>query len=265
MIMEREWKRSRKSLLIWCLILSGLIIWLLSIFPQFADQQESMEQLFEAYPESMREMFQMNELSLGTLMGFYGIEVYMMITLLGSIYAAILASNMLAKEEGDKTAEFLLSKPVTRGQVVMQKLALILLNIFTLNAAAAFASFIGFQFAGDHKVPVKTFALLIAAAFLLHLTFAALAFLLSSFMKRTRNTLAISIGIVIVTYFFQLMSGLSDSIEPLKYASPFYYTDAAPIINENTLGPIHVIVLLSVSLVSIIGAFMIYKKKDISV
>lgn len=90
MIIRREWKRSRKSLLVWSLILAGLIIWLLSIFPQFAEQQESMDQLFAAYPDSMKDMFKMNELSLGTLIGFYGVEVYMMTTLLGSIYAAIL-------------------------------------------------------------------------------------------------------------------------------------------------------------------------------
>lgn len=265
MIIRREWKRSRKSLLVWSLILAGLIIWLLSIFPQFAEQQESMDQLFAAYPDSMKDMFKMNELSLGTLIGFYGVEVYMMTTLLGSIYAAILASNMLAKEESEKTIEFLLAKPVSRTEIVAQKAAVVILNLFILNAAAAGASLIGFQFAKGYDVPYKIFAFLTIGAFLLHLTFAALAYLLSAIMRKTRNTLAISIAVVIIAYFFNMMSSLSDKIEALKYASPFYYADAAAIVNEKQLDPLSVLVMLAVCSLCFFAAFWVYKRKDISV
>jgi hypothetical protein len=49
-------------------------------------------------------------------MGFYAANniVYMM--LLGSIYAIVLSSNILLKEEYDKTAEFLMSRPITRNK-----------------------------------------------------------------------------------------------------------------------------------------------------
>ncbi|TXK86222.1 ABC transporter permease subunit, partial [Parageobacillus sp. SY1] len=106
--------RAVKSLIIWSIVLSGLILLTLSIYPQFAEQQKEMTKLLEAYPESIKKAFGMNELNMGDLMGFYGIEIYMISTLLGSIYSAILASNILAKEENEKTIEFLLSKPVTR-------------------------------------------------------------------------------------------------------------------------------------------------------
>ena len=265
MIFQREWKRGSKSLIVWSFILAGLIIWLLSIFPQFAEQQEGMEKLFEAYPESMKEMFKMNELNLGTLMGFYGLEVYMMTTLLGSIYAAILASNMLAKEEGEKTVEFLLSKPVSRNEVVGQKLAAVIINVLILNGVAAVASIAGFQFAEGHKVPYGTFISLIAGAVLLHLTFAALSFLLSAFMKKTRNTLTVSIGIVVMTYLLNMMSGLSEKLDALKYVSPFYYTDAVTIINSHQPEPWHIAIMAIAILLSLLGAFIIYRRKDLSV
>ncbi|KMY55368.1 multidrug ABC transporter permease [Bacillus sp. FJAT-27231] len=264
MIFQREWKRGSKSLIIWSLILAGLIIWLLSIFPQFAKQQEGLEKLFQAYPDSMKEMFKMNELNLGTLMGFYGLEVYMMITLLGSIYAAIFASNILAKEENEKTVEFLLSKPVTRSEVVGQKIAIVILNVLILNGVAAIASIAGFQFAEGHKVPYGTFMSLVAGAVLLHLTFAALSFLLSACMKKTRNTLVVSIGIVVVAYLLNMMSGLSESLDALKYVSPFYYADAVTIIQHHQLAPWHITVMAAVILLSLLGAFIVYKKKDLS-
>ncbi|MFK2825419.1 ABC transporter permease subunit [Bacillus sp. B190/17] len=265
MIFQREFKRGRKSLLIWSVILGGLIVGLLSMFPQFAEQQESLSKMMEAYPESMQKAFGLDELSLGTLMGFYGIEVHMMTTLLGSIYAAMLASNILAKEENEKTIEFLLSKPITRSQIVAQKLGVVIVNILIFNSVAAAAGLIGFQFAKDHDVPYETFALLIIAAILLHFTFAAISFMLSSVMKKTRNTLSASIALVIAAYFLNMISGISEDLDVLKYFSPFTYADASSIIKEDAINILYLVMMAAVILFSILAAFMVYQKKDISV
>ena len=265
MIFQRELKRSRKSLIIWSLVLAGLIIWLLSIFPSFAKSQASMEALMESYPESIRQMFGMNQLNLGSLIGFYGLEVYMMVTLLGSIYAALLASNILAKEEGEKTVEFLLSKPISRSRIVSQKALAVFVNIIILNAVSAVSSLIGFQFAKDEDIPGKTFVLLSIAALLLHLTFASVSFLFSSIMRKTRNTLSISLAVVIVTYFLNVISGLSEDLEILKYFSPFKYVDSANIISDNRIEPIFIVIMGILIAGSIAAAFFIYKKKDIAV
>lgn len=264
MIFQRELRRSRKALIIWSLVMAGLIIWLLSMFPSFAEQQNTMNELFDAYPESMKKMFSMDQLSLGTLMGFYGIEVYMMTTLLGSIYAALLASNILAKEESEKTIEFLLSKPVSRNQIVAEKLFAVIVNIIIFNIVAIISSIVGFQFA-DEKVQWDTFALLTIATLLLHLTFTALSFLFSAIMRKTRNILSISLAVVIVTYFINIMSGLSDDLDILKYFSPFKYVDAANIITNNVFELIYIVLMSAIILISVIAAFMIYKKKDITV
>jgi ABC-2 type transport system permease protein len=265
MIFKRELKRNLKSLIIWSIVLSGLIILTLSIYPQFAEQQKEMTKLLEAYPESIKKAFGMNELNMGDLMGFYGVEIYMMTTLLGSIYSAILASNILAKEENEKTIEFLLSKPVTRSRIVTEKLLAVLVNILIFNVVSAIASIIGFQFAKDPDVPTDTFSLLIAATILLHLTFGAIAFMLSSLMKKTRNILSVSLGIVLAAYFMNVMAGISEDLEFLKYISPFKYVDAASIINDNEIEPLYIFIMAAVILISIFTSYMIYRKKDIAV
>src|SRR4051794_38114256 len=102
MIFKREFSRNLKSLIIWSGVLSGLILMYLSVYPQMAETQRGIEELMKAYPDSLKKMFGMDQLNMGTILGFYGIEVYLMITILGSIFAAILASNILAKEESEK-------------------------------------------------------------------------------------------------------------------------------------------------------------------
>jgi ABC-2 type transport system permease protein len=265
MIFKRELKRNLKSLIIWSIVLSGLILVTLSVFPQFAQQQKNMAKLLEAYPESIKKAFGMNELNMGDLMGFYGVEIYMMTTLLGSIYSAILASNILAKEENEKTIEFLLSKPITRSRIVTEKLLAVLVNILIFNGVSTIASIIGFQFAKDPDVPTDTFSLLIAATILLHLTFSAIAFMLSSLMKKTRNILSISLGVVLAAYFMNVMAGISEDLEFLKYFSPFKYVDAASIINDNEIKLLYIFIMVAVILISIVTAYMVYRKKDIAV
>lgn len=265
MIFKREFIKNIKSLIIWSFILGGLVLLMLSVYPQFAKDHNSMNELLKAYPESMKKVFGMDKLNFGTILGFYGIEIYIMTTLIGSIYASIIASNIVAKESGEKTIEFLLSKPVLRSEVITQKLLAVIVNILILNAVIILVSIIGFQFTKNAEVPAKTFALLSAGTIMLHMTFAAISFMLSSIIKKTRNIISISMGIVFIQYFFHVMSGVSDKLESFKYVSLFSYVDSAIIISNNSLDMIYVIIMALIILMCVASAFIVYKKKDITV
>jgi len=265
MIYKREFKRNFKALLIWSGVLSGLILLTLAFFPEFAKQQQEVTKLLESLPESMIKGFGLDQLSIADLIGYYGVRVYMMTTLLGSIYTALLASSILAKEESEKTIEFLLSKPVTRTRIVTEKLLLVLTNVLILNAISAAASLAGFQFTKDQEVPMDTFALLVIAGILLHMTFGSVGFMLSSILRKTRGILSISLGMVLATYFMSVMSGIAEELEPLKYFSPFKYVDAASIINENGIEPLYTFIMAAIILLSTITAYIVYNRKDIAV
>lgn len=265
MIFKREFKRNVKSLLVWSIILGGLVLMMLSVYPQFSENQNSMNEILKAYPESMKKVFGMDKLNFGTVLGFYGVEIYIMTTLIGSIYAAIMASNITAKETNDKTIEFLLSKPVSRSEIIFHKLLAVTVNLILLNAVIVVVSIIGFRFANNEEVPAKTFALISAATFMLHMTFAAISFLLSAIMRKTRNIISISMGIVFVEYFFHVMHGVTDKLENLKYVSLFSYVDSAEIITNNAIETRYAVIMISVILLCTASAFIVYKKKDITV
>lgn len=265
MIFKREFMKNIKSLIIWSTVLGGLILVMLSVFPQFAENQNAMKQMLEAYPDAMKKMFGMDKLDFGTILGYYGVEIYVMTTLIGSIYAAILASNIVAKETSEKTIEFLLSKPVLRREIITQKVLAVATNVVLLNVIIVILSVIGFQFSKDVEVPMKTFALLCAATTMLHMTFAAVSFLLSSIMRKTRNIVSISMGIVFIQYFFHIMSGVSDKLESFKHISLFSYVDSANIIINDVFELKYVLIMTTIIILSILCSFMIYQKKDITV
>lgn len=263
MVFKREFLTNIKSLLIWSISLFSLIILLLSIYPQFAAEQQSLQELLEVYPESLKNAFGMNNLDMGSLIGYYGIQVYMMLTLLGSIYAAILAGSIVAKEENDHTIEFLLSKPISRQEVITQKLLLVGCNIVILNIFSIVASIIGFQFS-EQAIEVDTYILLATAVLLLHLTFGSICFMLSSLMKKTRKIISLSLGIVIGTYFLSVAIGISDKLDFLKYVTPFEYVNSSEIITMNQIKSVSLFLMISIIFVSSIASHFIYTKKDLS-
>lgn len=265
MIFRRELARNLKSVLIWGGIIGGLILLTLAVFPQMAKQQETVGAMIDSLPEAMKKAFGMDRLGMGSLMGYYGIRVYLMPTLVGSIYAAILAGNIVAKESAEKTIEFLLSKPVTRYQIIGQKLLAVIMNLFILNAIIIFAALAGFQFAESSDVSLRPFLLLSLATFLLHLTFASLAFLLSSVLRRTRNITSASLGIVLFSYFLHVISAMSDDFTFISNFSFFHYIDAADIILGNELNTKYLIVMISLVIVCLTASFTFFKKKDIAV
>lgn len=264
MIFKREFIKNIKSLIIWSIVLGSLILLMLSVYPQFTKDQDALNELLKAYPESMKNAFGMDKLNFGTVLGFYGVEIYIMTTLIGSIYSAIMAANIVAKESSDKTIEFLLSKPVLRREIIAQKLLAVIVNVLLLNAVIILTSIIGFQFAKNAEVSVKTFALISIATAMLHMTFAAISFLLSCIMRKTRNILSISMGIVFVQYFFHIMSGVTSKLENLKYISLFSYVDSANIISNNALDMIYVLIMTLIILLCAASSFIIYERKDIT-
>ena len=67
------------------------------------------------------------------LIGFSAVECGNVLGLGGAFFAALCAVGILSKEEKDKTAEFLLTHPVSRKRVVTEKLIAVLIQITAMN------------------------------------------------------------------------------------------------------------------------------------
>lgn len=263
MIYKRELRSNLKGLAIWSAVLGGLVLLMMSVYPSFAEDAKAMEDMLALFPEPLRNVFGMDTLSLATYTGYYGVEVHLINTLVGSVYAALLAAGMLAKEENDRTAEFLLSKPVTRTSVVLQKLAAVLTNLLVLNAAIAAASFACIGFA-DERVETDILAWYLLAAFALHVTVAAVSFLLSAIMRRTRSIVSLALGIVFLSYALHVLAGLSGTFGFLRHASVFSYVDAAAIVEHGGLSGGKTAIMALASLLCLAGAVGYYRRKDIA-
>jgi len=264
-LIKNEFKLNLRSLILWTVIISGLATLMLFLFPAFKDAFDQIEDLLSIYPQEFLEAFGLGAdgLDMTDIYGWFGVEGYLFVMLIGGSYAAILGSSILSKEEDDKTIEFLLSKPISRTKVFFGKVIVVIINLVLVNLVVSIALLIAFSTLGEFNFVV--WLLYSFAPLLLQLVFASLALLISIFITKSRQVLSIALGITIGMYVIDLISSLTDSAEFLKYFTPYEYISAIYIVKDQQIKPLYLIISIAVIVISLGTAWRLYKKKDIAV
>lgn len=268
-IYTKELKRSRTSFIAWSISIAALILMGMAFYPVLMEGEmlKQMTVLFEnPFMKNMMAAFGASMDVLTNVLGFYTTRNAIFIMLLGSFFSILLAGKILAQEEREKTAEFLLTKPVTRLEVVGSKLAAFFTYLVFLNAIILIVGFISLElFKGDSEYRLTAFLIHSFYAFLLMVTFGAIGLFLSLMIKRARPITNISIGIVVGGYFVDVISKVAKSTDKIGYLSPFKFVDSGVLRSDYALEWWRLLYFIAVSIVLIVLTFIIYRKKDILV
>lgn len=261
----RELKVNRRSWLILSVSMALLTIITMWVYPSIASEQSRIDQLISTYPKELLAAFHLDELSLADILGFYATESYPFILLLGGMFAILLAGGIMAKEESEKTIEFLLARPVTRSQIVSGKMMVVLLYILLFNLVQLLVAYLSFEWVKQGPYAVTTLLLLHLGAFLVHLIFASLGLALAVFIPKLKALSPLGIGLVLGTYFFSIMVRLSSKLAFLAYISPFEYADAVDVIKKGGLQPQYLAIALVLVAGLVATTYFFYNRKDITV
>jgi len=151
----KELKRNRKNALIWGSIVLGFTLMILSIYPSFAEMGEQMALLMSKMPQEMARAFGIDDETWSSIIGFYATYYGIYITLLMGIFTSSTGATILGKEERDGTAEFLLTRPISRASIVDSKYAALLtllLLIYVIQTLCAVGGILAFGTAVDWDV-----------------------------------------------------------------------------------------------------------------
>ncbi len=258
-LVKHELKQGKTSLLIWTAAIGFLLAICIFLFPEMKGQMDSVSDMFSSMG-SFTEAFGMDRLNFGTLIGFYAVECGNILGLGGAFYAALCAAGILSKEEKDKTAEFLLTHPVSRKRIMTEKLIAVLVQITVMNIMI-YAISVGSIAAVGEAIPLKEISLLHFAYYLLQLELAGICFGISSFLRK--GSAGVGLGIAAMMYFLNLIANIADVAEFLKYITPFGYCEGADIVANSRLDGVMVAVGAVIGLGGIMAAYLKYTKKDI--
>ncbi len=265
LLIKTEFKRNLKSLLLWLTIVLVLAVLMLSLFTAFDGSFDMINEYLEVFPEGFLKVFGMGPggLDMTEAYGWYGMEGYLFVVLIGGCYAGILGSSVLSKEEDDKTIEFLLSKPISRNKILLSKGLVVLINLFLFNLLMFIALTITFSIVAEYEF--ITVLMLCFGPLVLQAIFAYLAMLISVFVTKSRMVMSASLGLVLGLYFLDVIVKLYDELNFLKYISPYEFVNAVDIVNNNLIDPIYLIISLGMILFSILATWFFYNRKDITV
>jgi ABC-2 type transport system permease protein len=260
-IFVRELKSNVKSLIIWGIIVILFVSIGISKFSAYEGNPELLAVL-DSMPPALLSAFNMNAFNLTTLTGFFGV-MFTYFALLLSIAAAMWGSDIVSKEERDKTVEFALTLPVTRSHLVTAKALAALVNCIGLLLITWVASLVS---AVQYQPDSEFFGLVrlsMLALFIMQLTFLSIGIFLGCAMKRYKLTSAVAISLLLGTYFLSILSGLNENLEFLKYFSPFKYFDPGVLLHEARIDMLFVGLSLAIIVVSMVGAYLAYARRDL--
>ena len=258
-LVKHELRQGKISFLIWAASIGFLLVTCIFLFPEMKGQMDSVNDVF-ASMGSFTEAFGMDRLNFGTLIGFYAVECGNVLGLGSAFYAALCAVSILSKEEKEKTAEFLMTHPVSRARIITEKLIAVFIQITAMNIII-YALAIGSIAAVGETIPWKEISLLHLAYYLLQIELAGICFGISSFL--CKGSVGIGLGIAAMMYFLNLIANIADVAEFLKYITPFGYCEGADIVSSGSLDNTLVVIGAVIGISGIIIAYLKYTKKDI--
>ncbi len=258
-IVKHELRQGRTGLAVWTASIGALLAVCVFLFPEIKGEMGAVGDLF-ASMGSFSDAFGMDRLNFGTFIGFYAIECGNVLGQGGAFFAALIGTAALAKEEKGRTAEFLLTHPVSRASVVAQKGIAVAVQITALNVLVFALSLASAACIGE-DIPWRELSLLHLAYFLMQLEIGAVCFGISAFLRR--GEVGVGLGLAVVLYFLNLIANMAERAEFLKYLTPFGYCDGADIVSSGRLELTMVLLWIGLGAGMLALGLWKYCKKDI--
>ncbi len=263
----RELKASSRALIIWSVsmflcVLTGTIKF--TAYTTATGTGPSINELLKTMPTSIKALFGFASFDMATMAGYLAL-LFIYVELVAAIHAALLGASIIAKEESDKTTEYLMVKPVSRAAIVTSKLVAALLNVVVINVVTLVSFLVVIPLYSKGSTASGEVLMLTLSMFVVQLIFVSFGAVLAAGMRNPRASSSIASGTVLTAYFLARITDMSDKLRFLNVISPFKYFDLGRIVAGHGLNP--GIVLLSMALVAVLCVltYFSYQRRDLRV
>ena len=230
--------------------------------PLYALMDTTLLQYADELPEEMWAFVGSSGSGMSTPEGFYEVETFgLMVPIAIMVVTIVVGSRGLAGEEANRTMGLLLSNPIKRRTVVLEKTYAMVSLAIAVGFAIWAGVYLGSVLGGLGISPLKIAAATTLGT-LVGLVFGALALALSAATGRVRVATFGTIGIALVAYLINAIAILNDTIDSLAALTPFdYYLSNQPLSNGMDWG--NGLVLLVAFVVLIAAAVFLFDRRDL--
>lgn len=259
----REMKAGRKSLIIWIIGIVAMVGAGMGKFASLSGSSEAMVDLMADLPKALQAVLGLGGLDISSVTGYYGM-LFLYLVMMGAVHASMLGANAVAKEERDKTAEFLLVKPISRVKILLVKLAAVVVQTIIFNAVMTVSSIAFVTPYADGEPVTGEILRFMLGMLLIQLLFASVGMAIASAGRNPKRAGALSAGVMLLTFFLSVAIDISGGIDALSFLTPFQYFAAADVLNDG-LNPAYIALSIGITLAAVAATIAGYRRRDMRV
>jgi ABC-2 type transport system permease protein len=261
-IYAHELRTRLKSVLNWSIAVTAIVVIYFYFYSVFADQAAMLNEMLANFPQQLRTAFGMDKVDLSSVLGYYSF-IFLFVQICLAIQASNYGFGLVSIEESELTADFLLSKPVSRGEVLNSKLLAALTSLIITDLVLCLSSFTAISlFRDEHEYEPGILLLLLLSTVIFQLFFLSVGLVISLLVKRVRSVTPYALGLGFGAYVLSAFSGVLGDVK-LELITPFKHLDAAQIVQRGAYDTPLVLLNVAVTLLSIAASYWLYIHRDI--
>jgi ABC-2 type transport system permease protein len=261
-IFKQEFTMNFRSVVTWSVAVTALLLVFVSLFSSFAEDAALLNEMMANFPEQLLAAFGMTGVDLSTILGYFSLA-FLFVQVCLAIQAANYGFSLVSVEEREWTADFLLTKPVGRSQILTSKLLAALSGLFITDLVVWIASLLFLNlFRGEATYEMGPLLLLLLSIVPFQLFFLAVGLVVSLLVKRIRSVtpyaMALAFGMYVLSAFGDMLGEAA-----LEKITPFKHFDPGYIIQHAAYDLPLVLISVAVIVVSLVGSYVLYARRDI--
>lgn len=259
------YKQTWKQMVYWGVGLAAMALMVVLMVPLF-DMQD-IKDLLETFPPIILAMVGIGkELEIfATNEGFVAMGFFGKSALIFAVYPVVMGMRITANEEDTGTMDVLLSLPVQRARVIIEKFLAYSVSIVGVVLLIYLGMQIGVSIASIDldvaRLAEVTFYLIPMMVFIM-----AVTMLIAVIVRRRSVALGIVTAFVIASYMLQAIGAVAEGTvaEPIGSISFLTYYNTGDILTQGFIWP-HIAGFVVVSAVLLLGSLYQYERRDIAV
>jgi len=252
-----------RTTIILAIFYMGMAAMYCGMFPSFKEVLEDMMASGGAEPFS--QFFGPAAADMATYVGFLNLELYQIfwIVILG-ILLGFIAASQISKDIEGKTIDLLMSNPVSRKQIVIEKFIGLIPLVLILNFSTML-SVMGTTIAIGEKLNFGNLFLthLVSIPYLLAVI--SIGILLSVLIDEKMKASIFFIALFMGMYVLESISKIIPDFESLGYVSITHYFNPYDSLKFGEVNAVNIIILTVIFLEVLLFAMLYFEKRDIKI
>jgi ABC-2 type transport system permease protein len=260
-LFRRGFLDQARTLIAWCVGVALYALLLAAVFPSLKGATD-LNELVDKYPEGLKSLFGLSAgIDLTTGSGYFDAELFaFMLPLFALILAIGSGARTLAGEEESGRLELLLAYPLRRRDGVLAKGAAVGAEV-VLFAAAVFVALSLLDPIFGLDLSTRRLAGAMVGIGVLALLHGWLALAVAALTPSRALATGVPAALAAAAYLVAGLHDLAGWLDPLRFASSFWWVGRAPL--QQGVSAVHVLVVVAAAAATLAAAAYLIEQRDL--